>query len=176
MMLQGDPYLPADLPGMRRQLTLLWRQLADWSASVSGNYATVKLDANQSIPTSAATAISFSSVVSSSGTWWLSGDPTRLTVPPGVNSVLLTAGVSWASNATGYRQARLTMNGASVAAGFNDRRLAVSAAATECSVSSGVIAVVPGDYFELVVAQTSGGSLDATTAVSGTWMSIRAVS
>jgi hypothetical protein len=35
--LQDNPYLPTDLPGLVRQLTMLWRSLVDWSRGVISN-------------------------------------------------------------------------------------------------------------------------------------------
>jgi hypothetical protein len=91
---------------------------------------------------------------------WSAGAPTRMTVPPSVTKVRVTANVRWGSNGTGVRQVLLLRNGVS----FRGGAMSLIGAATSTdhaqNITSSVIAVTPGDYFEVAVFQTSGGALN----------------
>lgn len=81
----------------------------------------------------------------------------RLTV--GAAGRYLAAGVvGWASNGTGYRTARWLVNGA--AAGY-DTRVFPQAGQFAMPAPTLLLALDAGDYVELQVTQSSGGSLNA---------------
>lgn len=89
------------------------------------------------------------------------GAPTRLTVPTGVTRVRLSASVGWALNATGQRMVSLLKNGSIPEGSLAQNAPGLASLMSAVSSSSGSLAVTAGDYFELRVAQTSGGSLNA---------------
>lgn len=86
----------------------------------------------------------------------------RLT-PPLDGLYLLTAHVSWAANATGFRQVGFLVNGSATVG--NTRTMAVTTASepTVQSVAT-LYRLSASDYAEVVVYQNSGGSLGITVA------------
>ncbi len=98
----------------------------------------------------------------------------RLTVPADVTRVSLDAQVEWAANSTGLRDAYIVKNGVVFAGYPYDIKAPVSATnPTLQQVSSGVLDVTPGDYFEVAVYQNSGGSLGlGGGATPRTWFSM----
>jgi hypothetical protein len=91
------------------------------------------------------------------GTWWSSGNPSRLTVPAAFNErwVRVGAQISWDSNATGRRRIDLRLGGTDW---IRDEG---SAADGNFQFSHRVLSepwrVFTGNYFEVQVFQTSGG-------------------
>lgn len=87
----------------------------------------------------------------------------RITVPAnkGIKLVRLTAGIDWAANGTSYRMARFLKNG-SVFDGGAGSTLYVTSATTNAfnNIASPVLACADGDYFEVSVYQSTGGSLN----------------
>lgn len=99
-------------------------------------------------------------VFSTDGIHNVAGQSSRLTVPPGVSYVELTGFVQWAINNTGVRYVDIIKNGNGGALMISDRKVPVPSDYTEQSVTTGPLAVVPGDYFEFRVYQTSGSNVD----------------
>lgn len=104
----------------------------------------------------------------------------RLTVPAGVTVVRLRAIAVFALNATGYRRTNFVKNTDSLTAsppgtretfmGANDGTNAVSLV-----IDSGLLSVVGGDYFRLVVFQASGNVLNLLSGVNATMFSMEIV-
>lgn len=91
--------------------------------------------------------------------FWSLASPSWLVVPAGVTKIRLSASVVFSPNATGQRFVGVIKNG-SLAAGLPSSQSSGSLAlVSSCSIVSAVLSVVEGDYFELRVAQGSGGSL-----------------
>lgn len=111
----------------------------------------------QSIPNSAATAISWTGEEYDEGGLWVIGAPTRLTVPAGAGG-MWHVGVSahYALNGTGARQMLLTKNGAGIAA-FNGAGSATWIVGTVLSCDTAANA---GDYFETTMFHSSGAALN----------------
>lgn len=162
-----------------------WRcvsyQRADGSALTSGvSAALVKLTANQTTLTATVAAVSWSGAeYQIGGTWWSSGNPTRLTVPAGVTRVRIIAQATFVANATGVRGVALNKNG-SYPFIANPRAFenTLTAAGYDHSIicQTGIIQVTPGDYFEVIVQQTSGSNLDVLGQSNAlTWACIEAV-
>lgn len=87
-------------------------------------------------------------------------NPSRLTVPSGVNYVILRAQVRWDSTADDMRQALIFKNGSPAYAGYAyDIRLTDDADLSH--LTTPVIPVSSGDYFEVVtkVESTSGNKI-----------------
>lgn len=125
--------------------------------------ALVRLLANQSITTSTQTAVQWAQAVHDDKNFWSAGSPTRLTVPPRVNAVVLTAYNAWPDNGTGDRWIVIRQNGATDAASMilpfspvsdNDRVYA----------QTPLLRVSPGEYFEVLAWQASGGNLNLLDA------------
>lgn len=115
---------------------------------------------NQSIPDTTLTAISWSGVeYDSPGGSWSGGSGTRLVIPyDGVYRVGLAA--RFAANATGLRSATLKKNAATEL--WTASRIGLSVVSTELAFS-GDFSLAAGDYLECLLAQTSGGALNAET-------------
>lgn len=103
------------------------------------------------------------------GYFWDAGNPTRFVVPLGVNWVRLTAGVRWVDSATGGRVVKLRDNilrnwAASASVGEN-----ATVYGNSIVVSTPVINVKGSaiTYFDLVIYQNSGGSLNTSSDADG---------
>lgn len=97
-------------------------------------------------------------------------NPSRITIPAGKGGYYrITGGVGWVSNATGYRQAFIQLNGVG-SAQANDSRPAVSGTSTSQTVTTTLL-LVAGDFVELIARQTSGGNLDLI-AEEGTFLEV----
>ena len=126
--------------------------------------ALVKRTTAQTLATSGtAAAASFDAAVREDvGTMWDVSQPTRLVVPAGYTKARVSAGVSWAANATGSRKVTLLKNGAAFdgAPSHQSNANAVSGETTDQSIVSGIVAVAANDYFEVQLRHTAGASLD----------------
>lgn len=93
--------------------------------------------------------------------FWSSSDPTKLIIPSGVSQVRLHVGSTWGFNALGERVVSVIKNGSYFPGTITDRRgpTAASPAAT-CVMSSPIIPVSMGDYFQVNVWQNTGGDLN----------------
>lgn len=131
-----------------------------WGAKPAFRGAFCYLDANQAILNATETSIAFptAGVVYNTDSIWNSANPSRFTVPTGITKVKMNVGTNWEADNTGNRLAYLFKNGAYVAPNVVDRRLAVSE--SEAVVSSPVLPCVGGDYFQWMVLQNSGGTLN----------------
>lgn len=139
----------------------------------------VYLDADQSISDSTTTAVNFdqesydTDSIHDNAT-----NNTRLTVPSGVSKIRLSARVNFAGNATGYRRGLMIKNGGTAYHGNADFRLAASMSDEfAITFNTPVIDVSSSDYFELNVAQTSGGALNLLGTTSGwkTWFAMEII-
>jgi hypothetical protein len=93
------------------------------------------------------------------GTWWTAGQPTRLT-PPVAGTYVQMCGAQFLSNATGYRQIVIKLNGLFTQPKFNNQAI-TGGTNTKVQTFGGGDRVV-GDYFENSVWQNSGGALALT--------------
>jgi hypothetical protein len=136
--------------------------------------ALVYRSTNQTITNATPVAISWSNAQYDTDSIWAGGSPTRLAVPAGVNRVRLSGGAIWVSAANGLRLLNVKKNGGSFA-GQSQSTESVSPTATAVSlnVTTPVLAVSGGDYFELFVNQSSGGVLDVAGGSTGpTWFAM----
>jgi hypothetical protein len=126
------------------------------------------LQANSSIANNTFAAFSWASgdVVQDDVAAWASGSPTRITVPTSYTKMRITVNPTWASNGTGARWAYVQKNADNTKIALEDNRAANSEGAT--GVTSGWVAVTPGDYYEVIFAQTSGGALNLTGSSTAT--------
>jgi hypothetical protein len=89
----------------------------------------------------------------------------RLTVPAGVTTIRLVAGVEFAANATGVRRLWFRKNGADFDGGLAQTVPGNSGVSNWVTVVSPILNVAPGDFFEAFVNQNSGGALNANATV-----------
>lgn len=140
-------------------------------ANINGALATKS--ANQSIANGTVVNITFDQEVYDHGPYHDNAvNPSRFTMIAASGFVICNATAYWASNTNGVRVLDIKKNGAAVAGGgrITDPRAEgeVGQALTSCPIP-----FVAGDYFELVVFQTSGGSLNILNTVDFTRMSVQ---
>lgn len=93
---------------------------------------------------------------------------TRMTVPTGGAGVwIITGQVSFASNATGIRLAAIRKNGTTYIG--LERRTTINGDQTDVQVFA-IDTAADAAYYELIAYQTSGGALNATGSIAGTWL------
>lgn len=127
--------------------------------------ALVRKSANQSIPNNAATPVTFDQEEYDTDAFHdVVTNNSRMTVPAGVTKIRLAGGAIYASNSTGVRELWFEKNGASFVGAARTRIDATSGQKDILVTHSPVIAVSPGDYFELVANQASGAALNIEAA------------
>lgn len=131
--------------------------------------------AAQSIPNITGTALTWDAETDV-GDWHdNSTNNSRFTVPSGVTRIAMFVNVRFAANATGHRQVYVFKNGSS----FLGRPSVNIGANPTASVDTDINLYfendcVAGNYYEVFVSQTSGGSLNVLSG-DMTWASIRAI-
>lgn len=102
-------------------------------------------------------------------------DNTKLVVPTGVTMVRLTAQASFAANDNSARLATIFKSGSSFGAGQPIQYQTTNSGTytTILSLNTSVIEVTAGNYFELMMAQDSGGALNASAAE--TWFAMEII-
>lgn len=133
--------------------------------------ALLQLSSNVTIPHNKYTTINFDTVIYNNSEFWDTTNTSRLVIPKGVSKVKVSANTLWVSNATGQRMLRILKNGTYSLGLPYTRDVAISTSPS--NVTSAIIPVKEGDYFELEVFQDSGNSLDLRTDPY-TWFSIEA--
>lgn len=123
----------------------------------------------QSIPGVTYTAISFDAQTRNNIEAYDGGAPTRLTVPNNITKIRLFGQAEFAGNATGARGVQIRKNGTTGVA-YQQTGNAGAAISSIIPVRTTVLAVTPGDYFELLVYQASGGALNANA--TNTWFAM----
>jgi hypothetical protein len=122
----------------------------------------------QTIATSVEVALIWNGTILNDGPMWSAGSPTRLTVPTGVSKVKLNGNIEWdAFTAVTGNQINIFIKKNGV--GFpgmplEQKSLAASTLNWCTNISTGVLPVSPGDYFELFVIQNTGTSKTITSA------------
>jgi hypothetical protein len=131
------------------------------SAATPFRGARARLLANQSIDAGTPTNIVWEGVAHDSGGIWNSANPSRLTCPS-AGHVIIRACVLWRADNIGTRTISFKRN-AGDAPGLATLVIPATDDIASVCVSSSVVEVQPGDYFELQVIQSSLGSLDVLT-------------
>lgn len=111
----------------------------------------------QSISSSTWTAIQFNTERFNTGAMWVSGSNTRITFAV-AGRYVVSAGVTFASNATGVRDVAIYLNGANDIA--LDRRGSPGAVDLQVSIAT-IYEFAAGNYIELRAWQNSGVSINA---------------
>jgi hypothetical protein len=130
------------------------------------------LTATQAIADTTEAAVTWPAEVMDTANAFLLGAPTRITVPSGFTQAKVTAQVTFSSNATGSRKARILKNGAGEGIGLPAVRFPAAGAAdvTVLPMAGAAVPVTAGDYFQLMVQQDSGGSLNLVAV--NTWLAV----
>jgi len=137
--------------------------------------ALVYLTGDKTITTGAGWSfLSFAAETYDVGGWHdNSTNPTRLTVPSGVDRVRIGFQVQWTADNTGNRLNTIYKNNAAGTAvnGFPSA-IAVALNLSPCylAVASAVVPVVAGDYFEVAAWHNKGTDLDVLAANTGFWI------
>lgn len=135
----------------------------------------VKMSANQSIANNTNITLNWASESYDTDSYHdNSTNNSRLTVPSGVSKVIVSGQVRWDNNGTGTREILLEKNGSNSFDGRPFEHIEAQTDRTMQSFVSPVLAVTPGDYFEMVAWQDSGASRDIESHVA-TWFSIQAI-
>ncbi len=96
---------------------------------------------------------------------WVAGTPTRFIVPADVTLVRVSGNINFVANAAGIRNVQINKNGVGFDMSGAVRVDAAAVGVTTLNVTTGIVEVVAGDYFELQVQQTSGGALNTVASV-----------
>lgn len=107
----------------------------------------------------------------------ISTNPSRLTVPAGVDKIQITAKISWTPQIGGTRLMSVYKNGSASYAGYASSVLEAvitGPASTIHFVTSPVLDVVEGDYFEMLVYQNSGVNVYVSGGATGSWFAMHA--
>lgn len=130
------------------------------------------LTATQSIPNAVETAVTWPAEVRDTANAFTTAAATRVTVPAGFTLARVTGQVTFASNGTGSRKARILKNSIQEGSGLPAVRN-LAAGGTDVSVlplAGGVVPVAADDYLELLVQQDSGGALNLVA--TNTWLAV----
>lgn len=129
--------------------------------------ALVRQSTGQSISSGTQTALSFDTAVYNDAGIWTGGSPTRLTVPAGVTRVRIHGNIRYYPDATGNvnYQLYMKMNGAFFyGMPFNQNMSNTGNYNHSMNVSTGIITVTGGQYFELYTSQNTGSTLKTSDA------------
>ena len=125
----------------------------------TGRSATVCPSANQSIPNGVGTYLNqFNTTLTNDDSEWSSGAQDRLTVSRPLARVRIIATVTWAANPGNQTLLQIVKNTSAVIASSSLGNGPYD------SLSSWDVPVVPGDYFQLLVQQSSGGAVNVLGA------------
>jgi hypothetical protein len=141
--------------------------------------ARVTRSADQSITTATQTAIAYDSETAGFDSDAFHDNATnnsRITIPSSFDGYyIFGSSIQFASNATGYRQVNLQLNGATPLA--VDSLPIVAATIDTRITTSGLRSFAATDYIETIVTQTSGGNLNVeVVAQFSPWMWIHRLS
>lgn len=123
--------------------------------------------ASQTIANNTPTALSFDSELNDTGGLHsTSTNKSRITVPAGgdTGTWLLAATVTWAGNATGARYVEIKKNNTTTLPGSSQVQPLTNGQDTRQSAFGFDDSPAAGDYYEVIVSQTSGGNLGAGVA------------
>jgi hypothetical protein len=140
-----------------------------------GKGVLLKKSLAQSIANNAPTMVSWDGEIYDDSNFFDIASPTKIIIPDGVSKVILKANSAWDGNVTGYRSIQIIKNGDSN--GEYMRSVVTRIADTvrsNSNIVTPIMNVVQGDYFELLVLQTSGNALNFTNNFNS-WFSLEVV-
>jgi len=137
--------------------------------------ALVVKSGTQSIANVTNTDVTWQTATYDTDSFFSGGDPTKLTVPEGVTRVRLSGVIDWSATTSNNKRSVIMLknNSTFVGAGQNIRNVP-NAFNDEWRqpVVSAIVDVVPGDFFEIQVRQTSGGGKNIET---NSWFAIEVI-
>src|SRR5690606_37131615 len=114
--------------------------------------------------------------------FWDSNNPTRVTIPAGVNKVRLVSQVVWEHNDAGRREAAILKNGSPLnlpraidAKNAVLANMTISGMSTPLAILINEINVSEGAFFELQVKQTSGTALLVMATGRATYLALEVI-
>lgn len=115
------------------------------------------------------TAMTVNYAITDTDSMYNAGTPNRVTIPSGVSRVRCIASAEFPTHATGERHMTLYRNGSSLLTSLGsvvarDRQAGLGSNGVMCNFTSPAIPVVVGDYLEVKLYQSSGVSMNITTA------------
>ena len=142
----------------------------EWAAAAGASFVGCNIyrNSNVSIPNATATAIEYNTEVFDTDAFHdNSTNPSRVTIPAGKGGkYLFTAWNNFASNATGYRNMDLFINGTTLT-GSSGVGWTPNASGNNSGTIAVILDLVATDYVEVLVTQTSGGNLNLTGNIYG---------
>ena len=134
----------------------------------------------QSIPNTTVTAITWSTAAYNFyGIWEGVNNPTFLTVPANVGYVRITGNIEFAPTSTDSSPFLVSINKNGVTTFEGRPKVTLQAGVTSeiyaFNVCTPILAVAVGDYFEMVVSQTTGGSLNTGATFYDQWFSMELI-
>lgn len=134
----------------------------------------------QSIPNSTTTAIVWSTAVYNYYSIWEgTTNPTRITVPANVGWVKISGNIRFAATNVDSSDFILLLRKNGSATFNGNPRVSLQSGATstlyEMQVTSAILPVSAGDYFELCVSQGTGGSLNTDSTFTSQWFSMEII-
>lgn len=136
---------------------------ANRTISLNFKGATLQNSANQ-FPGLGTLVATWDTVITDIGTWYAGGNPTRLTVPAGVTVAEIYATVQWdvGTNSTDTWScvAEIRKNGTTLVVANRTKINNVTPNTNSMAfpITTGPIAVTPGDFFELLISGTDSGA------------------
>ncbi len=138
--------------------------------------AAVRKSSDQLINAQVETALTWETVTYDTDGWYSGSQTTRLTVPSGFTRVRVSANVTWGASSDGnVRQVRLFKNNLTVAGMFADSKVPAGSGVTQHNVSSAVLSVSPGDFFEVMAFHNASTSVPSVLTGSHTWFAIEGI-
>lgn len=132
----------------------------------------VALSGTQSIANETTTAVSWTEPTFDVLNIFAVANATRVTVPNGVKFVRVSACADFDADVDGERYADIRQNGTTVIARATTWAMD-SSLATTLNLDTGVIKVVPGDYFELRVYHSAGAALNLLATTTSMTMDVK---
>jgi hypothetical protein len=132
---------------------------------------------SQSIGSASWTAVTFNAeAFDDNGMHDNATNNTRMTVQTGITRVRLKAKVLFAGSTSTSDRIRITKNGSTTYTGYTEEIIpVVTGLQTPLSVTSPVLSVSAGDYFEVEVYQDSGGSVSIQAGGYHTWFEMEEI-
>lgn len=164
-----DKYSQEVTDELEEKLKEVEETIDDVVGNIEFKGAMVKLTSNQSVDHREHKVISWDKSDYNLSGFWSSGDSSKFVIPEGVRKVRLQANVLWESAKDGDRMVQIRKNGDYSKGLAYVRQPAGST--SPLNITTGVVEVTEGDYFNLRVYQSSGDKINLREDPY-TWFSI----
>jgi hypothetical protein len=140
-----------------------------------GKGALVTTNATTSLLTATPTKVIYGVETFDDSSIHTAGNPTRLTVPAGVTRIKLHCNAGFSANSSGNRSVAITKNGAISGQPGLPSVTGSPGTIENYNLSSSMIAVTAGNYFEVVMTQNSGVTLTSVNSVVLSWFGMEII-